>query len=141
MRHEPKNLTSVVCDSFGFIVKNSSKILLFLSPMWSNIIYCIAIRSSKGKKDRFTLLSPDTLELLRFYIRAYRPKGGLIFNGKYKGRPWSEKGAQYVTVLARRKAKLIEFVTAHTLRHCFATHPTFTPKWHRFGHHSTVNGT
>jgi len=82
----------------------------------------LRVLDGKGKKDRFTLLSPDTLDLLRFYIRAYRPKGGLIFNGKYKGKPWSEKGAQHAMVLARRKAKLPEFVTAHTLRHCFATH-------------------
>jgi len=76
----------------------------------------------KGNKDRFTLLSAETLDLLRFYIRAYRPEGGLLFNGRTKGNKWSEHGAQHSIVQARRKAKLPEFVTAHTLRHCFATH-------------------
>ena len=82
----------------------------------------IRVLDGKGNKDRYTLLSAETLDLLRFYIRAYRPKGGLLFNGRYKGRAWSEKGAQGAIRDARRSAKLPEFVTAHTLRHCFATH-------------------
>jgi len=82
----------------------------------------LRVLDGKGNKDRFTLLSAETLDLLRFYIRAYRPQGGLLFNGKYKGKPWSDKSAQQAMVQARRKAKLPEFVTAHTLRHCFATH-------------------
>lgn len=82
----------------------------------------LRVLDGKGNKDRFTLLSAETLDLLRFYIRAYRPQGGLLFNGRYKGKAWSEKGAQGAIRDARRSAKLPEFVTAHTLRHCFATH-------------------
>ena len=82
----------------------------------------IRVNEGKGKKDRYTLLSADMLDMLQFYIRAFRPKGGLIFNGKQKGKPWSEKGAQHAIVEARRRAGLPEFVTAHTMRHCFATH-------------------
>lgn len=82
----------------------------------------LRVLNGKGKKDRFTLLSPQCLDMLRFYFRAFRPEGGLIFNGKRKGQPWSEKAAQMAFVAARRKAKLPDFVTAHTLRHCFATH-------------------
>ena len=82
----------------------------------------IRVNEGKGKKDRYTLLSGDLLDMLQFYFRAFRPTGGWIFNGKQKGKPWSEKGAQHAIVEARRRAKLPEFVTAHTLRHCFATH-------------------
>ena len=82
----------------------------------------LRVLDAKGHKDRFTLLSPQCLDMLRFHFRAYRPKGGLIFNGKYGGKPWSEKGAQHAFVVARQRAKLPQFVTAHTLRHCFATH-------------------
>lgn len=82
----------------------------------------LRVLDGKGHKDRFTLLSPQCLDMLRFHIRAYRPQGGLIFNGKYRGKPWSEKGAQHAFVVARNRAKLPQFVTAHTLRHCFATH-------------------
>ena len=82
----------------------------------------LRVLDGKGHKDRYTLLSPECLDMLRFYFRAYRPEGGLIFNGKNKGTKWSDKGAQEAIRQARRKAKLPEFVTAHTLRHCFATH-------------------
>ena len=82
----------------------------------------LRVLDGKGHKDRFTLLSPNTLDMLRFYIRAYRPEGQLIFNGRYKGKAWSQKAAQYAISEARKKAKLPDFVTAHTLRHCFATH-------------------
>jgi site-specific recombinase XerD len=82
----------------------------------------LRVLDGKGHKDRYTLLSPTCLDMLRFYIRAYKPQGGLLFNGKYKGTAWSDKTAQSAIKDARRKAKLPEFVTAHTLRHCFATH-------------------
>ena len=82
----------------------------------------LRVLDGKGHKDRYTLLSVETLDMLRFYFRAYRPKGGLIFNGRQEGVAWSQKAAQYSISEARKKAKLPVFVTAHTLRHCFATH-------------------
>lgn len=82
----------------------------------------IRVNDGKGNKDRYTLLSSDLLDMLRFYFRAFRPTGGWLFNGKQRGSRWSEKGAQHALVEARRRAGLPEYVTAHTLRHCFATH-------------------
>ncbi len=82
----------------------------------------IRVNDGKGKKDRYTLLSMDLLDMLRFYFRAFRPEGGWIFNGKYRGTKWSGKAAQHAIVEARRRAKLPDFVTAHVIRHCFATH-------------------
>jgi site-specific recombinase XerD len=82
----------------------------------------IRVNDGKGNKDRYTLLSLDLLDMLRFYFRAFRPEGGWVFNGKYRGEKWSQKGAQHAIVEARKRAKLPDFVTAHVLRHCFATH-------------------
>ncbi|MDA7625727.1 tyrosine-type recombinase/integrase [bacterium] len=82
----------------------------------------IRVNDGKGNKDRYTLLSLDLLDMLRFYFRAFRPQGGWVFNGKYRGKKWSQKGAQHSIVEARRRANLPEFVTAHVIRHCFATH-------------------
>jgi site-specific recombinase XerD len=82
----------------------------------------IKVLKGKGKKDRFTILSSEMLELLRKYFIECRPTNGLIFNGKRKGSPWSEKGAQYAFVNARRSAGLPEYITAHCLRHSFASH-------------------
>jgi len=82
----------------------------------------IWVIKGKGKKDRFTLLSSEMLELLRLYFKKYRPTGGLIFNGKRRGEPWAQKSAQNAFVQARRAAGLPEYITAHTLRHSFASH-------------------
>ncbi|MFT6743420.1 MAG: integrase/recombinase XerD [Paraglaciecola sp.] len=82
----------------------------------------LRVLDGKGHKDRYTLLSAECLDMVWFYFRAYLPEGGLIFNGKKRGTKWSEKGAQYAIKAARQKAKLPDFVTAHVLRHCFATH-------------------
>jgi len=82
----------------------------------------IRVNDGKGNKDRYTLLSMDLLDMLRFYFRAFRPEGGWVFNGKYRGKQWSQKAAQHAIVEARRRAKLPDFVTAHVIRHCFATH-------------------
>jgi integrase/recombinase XerD len=82
----------------------------------------IRVLEGKGKKDRFTILSAEMLELLRFYFIKCRPTNGLIFNGKVKGEAWSERAAQRSFKLARRAAGLPEFITAHCLRHSFASH-------------------
>ncbi|MFT4760314.1 MAG: site-specific recombinase XerD [Paraglaciecola sp.] len=42
----------------------------------------LRVLDGKGHKDRYTLLSAECLDMLRFYFRAYRPEGGLIFNGR-----------------------------------------------------------
>ena len=70
--------------------------------------------SFKGvkKKDRFTILSAEMLELLRFYFIKCRPENGLVFNGRIKGKAWSERAAQRSFKLARRAAGLPEFITA-----------------------------
>jgi integrase/recombinase XerD len=75
----------------------------------------IRVLDGKGKKDRFTILSAEMLELLRFYFIKCRPEGGLLFNGKIKGTPFSPKSAQSAFIRARRAAKLPEYITA--LRH------------------------
>ncbi len=82
----------------------------------------IRVLDCKGKKDRFTLLSSEMLELLRLHYKKYRPTGGLVFNGKRRGEPWTERAAQHAFVQARRAAGLPEYISAHTLRHSFASH-------------------
>ena len=82
----------------------------------------IFVREGKGNKERYTILSKQSLEMLRIYWSKYRQnkEGEKIF--------LSESGeAITVGVMRdhfrkyRRKAKLNEKITMHTLRHCFAT--------------------
>lgn len=80
----------------------------------------IRIEQGKGKKDRYTLLSVKTLEVLKKYFVEYKPKIWL-FEGQ-KGGQYSEKSIQLIFHKAKEAAKINKKVTVHTLRHSFGTH-------------------
>ena len=75
----------------------------------------------KGARQRYALLSPMTLELLRSYYRQYRPKE-FLFPGQAPGSHLSKKAVSLMVRATARRAALTQHVTAHTLRHSFATH-------------------
>jgi integrase/recombinase XerD len=81
----------------------------------------IRVRQGKGRKDRYVMLSPRLLTLLREYWKAARPTEWL-FPGDVPGQPISGKAVYMVCVQAARTASLGKHVTVHTLRHSFATH-------------------
>jgi len=80
----------------------------------------IKIRSSKGNKDRYTLLSEKLLILLREYYRRYRPVEWL-FEGQDGGR-YGATSIEKIFRKAAKKAGIRKYVTPHSLRHSFATH-------------------
>jgi site-specific recombinase XerD len=80
----------------------------------------VIIRNAKGRKDRATLLSDKTLNLLRTYYRTYRPVEYLFEGGPSK--PYSAKSVQSILRSALAKAGIRKNATPHTLRHSFATH-------------------
>ena len=80
----------------------------------------IRITQAKGKKDRYTLLAVKTLDLLRQYVRMYKPKFWL-FEGQ-KGEQYSNSSIQAILKVSLSKTKIQKRVTVHTLRHSFATH-------------------
>lgn len=81
----------------------------------------IAVRQGKGQKDRFVILSPKLLELLRRYWRSYRPTP-YLFEGETPGRPINRGSINSLCQHAASAAKLSKPVTPHSLRHSFATH-------------------
>jgi integrase/recombinase XerD len=81
----------------------------------------INIKGAKGKKDRTVILSEGILELLRKYYAAYRPKKWL-FEGQYKGSPYSTRSLQQIFHRAKKAANIKQEVTFHSLRHSYATH-------------------
>ncbi len=80
----------------------------------------IRIEQSKGKKDRYTLLSTKTLEILRIYFLEYKPKIWL-FEGQ-GGEQYSDRSIQNILKMALLKTNIKKHITVHTLRHSFATH-------------------
>lgn len=80
----------------------------------------IKVRSGKGNKDRYTLLSDTLLKELRAYFVKWRPTT-YLFEGQTGGRYSAESVAQIVR-RAAQAAKIKKRVTPHMLRHSFATH-------------------
>jgi integrase/recombinase XerD len=81
----------------------------------------IRINHSKGNKDRYTLLSPVTLNMLRIYYKKYRPATWL-FEGSLRGTAVSVTTVTKVFKNAMIKSEINRQVGIHSLRHSFATH-------------------
>jgi integrase/recombinase XerD len=81
----------------------------------------IRVVQGKGRKDRYTLLSPKLLEQLRSYWQLYRP-GPWLFFGRDRARPLSDGTGQKMFEAAVARAALPDKGGIHSLRHSFATH-------------------
>lgn len=86
----------------------------------------IRVRGGKGGKDRWTVLGPRLLEVLRDYWRAFRPPGPWLFPSR-EGFTWRDHpiscgrlGNQFTASV--RRAGIVRPLTFHSLRHAFATH-------------------
>jgi integrase/recombinase XerD len=80
----------------------------------------VRVEQGKGKKDRYTTLSPRLLTELRSYWKEHRSPIYLFPNRK--GGALSIDYAQRIYNLAKQKAGIHKGKGIHTLRHCFATH-------------------
>lgn len=81
----------------------------------------IRVRQAKGRKDRYVMLSPALLSVLRLYWRAARPTD-YLFPGHQPQHPISLAAVQRACQRAARDSGLGKPVTVRLLRHCFATH-------------------
>src|SRR5213080_4542910 len=81
----------------------------------------IRIEQGKGNKDRYVMLSPHLLELLRAWYKAARPQGWL-FPGMNPVNPMTTRQFRRACHAAARMAEIDKRVSPHTLRHSFATH-------------------
>ena len=81
----------------------------------------LRVQQGKGKKDRYTLLSPALLEILDRYCWAARPED-LLFTTRFRDRPITDSTVQRVCIQARQEAGIDKRISPHTLRHSFATH-------------------
>jgi integrase/recombinase XerD len=82
----------------------------------------IRVVQGKGKKDRYTLLSPRLLQELRTYWRAYRPKEWLFPSPLLPDRPLTRAAAERAFYKAVELAGLPDRGGIHSLRHSCATH-------------------
>jgi integrase/recombinase XerD len=86
-----------------------------------------ALAKAGGQKDRYVILSPHLLDLLRDWWRVARKKGWMapgqpwLFPGS-RGQHMSARQLHRLVCLAATRAGITKRVGVHTLRHSFATH-------------------
>jgi integrase/recombinase XerD len=81
----------------------------------------LRIEQGKGRKDRFAMLSPQLLELLRDWWRIARPQVWL-FPGQNPVNHLTTRQLNRAVHATAHRAEIKKRVTPHTLRHSFATH-------------------
>ncbi len=81
----------------------------------------IRVEQGKGRKDRYVMLSPHLLALLRAWWKAARPRGWL-FPGRDPAQPMTARQLNRACHAAANMAEIDKRVSLHTLRHSFATH-------------------
>src|SRR5215467_16237333 len=81
----------------------------------------IRVEQGKGQKDRYVMLSPKLLEILRAWWRVEKPKDWL-FPGDFPGQHITRNAVNLECKKARRICKIPKPITPHSLRHAFAVH-------------------
>jgi integrase/recombinase XerD len=82
----------------------------------------IRVEQGKGRKDRYTLLSPRLLQELRAYWRMFRPERWLFPASRDASQPMDGSMGQKIYYAAVARAGLPHKGGIHCLRHSFATH-------------------
>jgi site-specific recombinase XerD len=87
----------------------------------------LRVEQGKGRRDRYAMLSPQLLALLRAWWREGRRLGvmlphGWLFPGRNPVNPLSTRQLNRAVHAAAKAAEIKKRVMPHTLRHSFATH-------------------
>jgi integrase/recombinase XerD len=83
----------------------------------------IHVRFGKGGKERYSILSPVLLEVLRRYWRESREdKSYWLFPSPEPTKPVDRTLLRQILLTSIKRSGIQKRVTIHTLRHCFATH-------------------
>ena len=81
----------------------------------------IRVEQGKGQKDRYVMLSPRLLEILRDWWRVGKPPQWL-FPGDIPGQHIGRSAVELACQKARRRCPIPKPTTPHSLRHAFAVH-------------------
>lgn len=80
----------------------------------------VFVKRGKGKKDRISIIAQKTLDDINEYRTDYNPVIYLLENKQ--GLKMTTRSLQKIVSFSAQKAKIKKSVSAHVLRHSFATH-------------------
>jgi integrase/recombinase XerD len=106
--------------AYGAGLRASEVVSLKISDIDSKRMV-IRVEQGKGRKDRYVMLAPCLLELLRAWWKAARPQGWL-FPGRDRVQPITTRQLNRACHAAAQMSGIKKRVSLHTLRHSFATH-------------------
>ena len=106
--------------AYGAGLRASEVVALKVSDIDSQRMV-IRVEQGKGRKDRYVMLSPHLLDLLRAWWKLARPQGWL-FPGQNRLNPLTTRQLNRACHAAADRAEIDKRVSLHTLRHSFATH-------------------
>jgi integrase/recombinase XerD len=81
----------------------------------------IRVEQGKGRKDRYVMLPPRLLDMLRDYWKRTHP-GEWLFPGDRPGQPVSPLTIDRICREVRQRCGIGKPITPHSLRHAFAVH-------------------
>ena len=81
----------------------------------------IRVEQGKGQKDRYVMLSPKLLDILRQWWRVARPQIWL-FPGDHPEQHIGRNAVELVCKQTRRLYRIAKPITPHSMRHAFAVH-------------------
>lgn len=85
----------------------------------------VRVENAKHNTNRYTILSELALDVLRKYFRAYfscYQMDDWLFPGQHKSEHINVKSIKNTMIKLRNQLQIKQNISAHTLRHCFATH-------------------
>ena len=111
---------AALMTAYGAGLRVSEVVRLKISDIDSQRML-IRVEQGKGKKDRYAMLSPRLVKVMRAWWRVERSPDWL-FPGSIPGRHMDAATLQLVCRQAAEMAGISKRVRVHTLRHSFATH-------------------
>ena len=117
---KPAKHRAILTACYAAGLRISEAIALTVSAIDSERMV-LRIAKGKGQKDRYVMLSPKLLAILRDWWKVQRPRHWL-FPGERPDAPITRSAVQLACGIASRRARLGKAVTPHLLRHSFAVH-------------------
>ncbi len=107
-----------VCYAAGLRISEAVRLQV---PDIDSARMVLRVTQGKGQKDRYVMLSPRLLTLLRTWWRVATPRTWL-FPGTRVGHHLTPDAVEEACLQARRRCGIPKPITPHALRHAFAVH-------------------